>query len=225
MHRPMAIFIGMKHVDATDAGKTQSRESITRLIDAAASGDVSASNQLWESAYGDVRRMASAYLARERVSSQLQPTMLVHEVFLRIWAKDGVLPSWDGRKQFFGNVGRVMGQYLIDHARRRDRVKHGGAISHHSLSIASGELACLDVALSDESMIAIGSLEELEKVAPRAAEVAWLRFVLGLTIEQTALVLSTSERTVVGDWAFARAWLRRAITSASNKEGSADGNA
>ena len=174
--------------------KPESRESITRLIDAAASGDVSASNQLWESAYGDVRRMASAYLARERVNSQLQPTMLVHEVFLRIWAKDGVLPSWDGRKQFFGNVGRVMGQYLVDHARRRDRVKHGGNLKHHSLSIASGELASLEVALSEQSMLAIGSLTDLEDVAPRAAEVAWLRFVLGLTIEQTALALDVSEK-------------------------------
>lgn len=206
-------------MSTSEARKPESRESITRLIDAAASGDISASNQLWESAYGDVRRMASAYLARERVNSQLQPTMLVHEVFLRIWAKDGVLPSWDGRKQFFGNVGRVMGQYLIDHARRRDRVKHGGDFKHHSLSIASGELASLDVALSEQSLQAIGSLADLEEVAPRAAEVAWLRFVLGLTIEQTALALDISERTVVGDWSFARAWLRRAITSGSIAEG------
>ena len=196
-----------------EARKPESKESITRLIDAAASGDLSASSQLWESAYADVRRMASAYLARERVNSQLQPTMLVHEVFLRIWAKDGTLPSWDGRKQFFGNVGRVMGQYLIDHARRRGRVKHGGDLTQRTLAIASGELASLDVALSDQSMIAIGSLSELEEIAPRAAEVAWLRFVLGLTIEQTALALDVSERTVVGDWSFARAWLRRAITS------------
>ena len=202
-------------MSTSEARKPESKESITRLIDAAASGDVSASNQLWESAYGDVRRMASAYLARERVNSQLQPTMLVHEVFLRIWAKDGVLPSWDGRKQFFGNVGRVMGQYLIDHARRRDRVKHGGEIKHYSLSIASGELASLDVALSEQSLQAIGSLADLEEVAPRAAEVAWLRFVLGLTIEQTALALDVSERTVVDDWSFARAWLRRAVTAAS----------
>ena len=166
--------------------------------------------------------MASAYLARERVNSQLQPTMLVHEVFLRIWAKDGVLPSWDGRKQFFGNVGRVMGQYLIDHARRRDRVKHGGDIKKYSLSIASGELASLEVALSEQSMLAIGSLTDLEDIAPRAAEVAWLRFVLGLTIEQTALALDVSERTVVDDWSFARAWLRRAITAASTQEDSSD---
>lgn len=213
----------MKFVNKSEVRKPESRESITRLIDAAASGDVSASNQLWESAYGDVRRMASAYLARERVNSQLQPTMLVHEVFLRIWSKDGVLPSWDGRKQFFGNVGRVMGQYLIDHARRRDRVKHGGDAKQHSISIASGELACLDVALSDESMLAIGSLSELEEIAPRAAEVAWLRFVLGLTIEQTALALNISDRTVVGDWSFARAWLRRAITSSIQEEVDEDG--
>ena len=209
-------------MSTSEARKPESKESITRLIDAAASGDVSASSQLWESAYGDVRRMASAYLARERVNSQLQPTMLVHEVFLRIWAKDGVLPSWDGRKQFFGNVGRVMGQYLIDHARRRDRVKHGGDIKKYSLSIASGELASLEVALSEQSMVAIGSLTDLEDIAPRAAEVAWLRFVLGLTIEQTALALDVSERTVVDDWSFARAWLRRAITAASTQEDSSD---
>jgi RNA polymerase sigma-70 factor, ECF subfamily len=209
-------------LSTSEARKPESKESITRLIDAAASGDVSASNQLWESAYGDVRRMASAYLASERVNSQLQPTMLVHEVFLRIWAKDGVLPSWDGRKQFFGNVGRVMGQYLIDHARRRDRVKHGGDIKEYSLSIASGELASLEVALSEQSMVAIGSLTDLEDIAPRAAEVAWLRFVLGLTIEQTALALDVSERTVVDDWSFARAWLRRAITAASTQEDSSD---
>jgi RNA polymerase sigma factor (TIGR02999 family) len=201
----------MKFVKNSEARKPESRESITRLIDAAASGDVSASNELWNSAYGDVRRMASAYLARERVNPQLQPTMLVHEVFLRIWSKDGVLPSWDGRKQFFGNIGRVMGQYLVDHARRRDRIKHGGNVRHHSITIASGELASFDVALSEETMVAIGSLSELEETAPRAAEVAWLRFVLGLTIEQTALALDISERTVVGDWSFARAWLRRAI--------------
>ena len=71
-------------------------------------------------------------------------------------------------------------------------------------------------------MQAIGSLTDLEEVAPRAAEVAWLRFVLGLTIEQTALALDVSERTVIGDWSFARAWLRRAITTDSIEKGGSE---
>ena len=194
--------------------ETQS-ESITRLIDSASNGDSSAAKRLWESAYSDVHRLAAAHLSRERSDSQLQPTLLVHEAFLRIWPKDGTNPRWDDRHQFFGNVARVMGQYLTDFARARMTEKRGGDLKRIPINLAEGECAQLEVATSLEGFTLLNALKDFEVIAPRAAEVVWLRFVMGLSIDQSASILKVSQRTVVDDWSFARAWLRRAVTAAS----------
>ena len=192
--------------------KTQS-ESITRLIDSASEGDAEAARRLWESAYSDVHRLAAAHLSRERSDSQLQPTMLVHEAFLRIWPKNGPNPKWDDRRQFFGNVARVMGQYLTDFARARMTSKRGGDLDRIPLELAEGECAQLDVATSFEGFTLLTTLGDFERHSPRAAEVVWLRFVMGLSIAQSAVALGVSERTIVDDWKFARAWLRRHLSS------------
>ena len=197
--------------------QTQS-ESITRLIDSASNGDSAAAKRLWESAYSDVHRLAAAHLSRERTDSQLQPTMLVHEAFLRIWPKDGTSPSWDDRRQFFGNVARVMGQYLTDFARARMTEKRGGDLQRIPIELAEGECAQLDVATSLEGFTLLNALSDFEEIAPRAAEVVWLRFVMGMSISQSASILEVSQRTIVDDWKFARAWLRRHLSTLDEVE-------
>ena len=161
--------------------------------------------------------MASAQLARESNDSQLQPTLIVHEVFLRIWPGEVKrLPNWKTRGEMFSNIARVMGQFLIDNARSRNRIKRGGDRKRTPFEIAEGELERFDESGAEENQKAIDSLNRLEAIAPRAAEVAWLRFVVGLNISQTSVALEISERSVVSDWTYARAWLKNDIYKTEN---------
>ena len=120
------------------------------------------------------------------------------------------------RRHFFGSAARVMGQFLIDHARSRSRVKRGGGMQRVPLEICEGELKNLETAHSDEIARLLGAMAALELEAPRRAEVAWLRYVLGLTIDQAAAILEVSRRTIIDDWRFAQAWLRRRLLEATS---------
>ena len=158
--------------------------------------------------------MAASALRRERPGATLQPTMVVSEIYLKMWPAETPPPRWDDRKHFFGSVARVMGQFLIDHARGRDRLKRGGDRRRMPLELNEGELATLDSFDAETGSRLIKALKAFEAEAPRQAEVAWLRYVVGLTIEQTAIALDISPRTVTNDWQYAQAWLRRALAEA-----------
>ncbi len=196
-------------------GDQQSR--ITRLLDAAGSGDSGAASALWSEVNQELRSMATGLLARERPGATLQPTMVVNEVFLRMWAGKSEPPRFEDRRHFFGSAARVMGQFLVDHARSRDRLKRGGGRPPVSLEICDGELKGPDSVDSDEIACLLGALTALELEAPRKAEVAWLRYVAGLSIEQVATVLEVSRRTVIDDWGFAQAWLRRRLAEGGSE--------
>lgn len=156
--------------------------------------------------------MAAGLMASERPGATLQPTLLVNEVFLRMWAKPAGSPRFEDRRHFFGSAARAMGQFLIDHARSRTRMKRGGGMQRAPLEICEGELQSLDPVHSDEIAYLLGAMAALELVAPRRAEVAWLRYVIGLTIDQVAAILEVSRRTIIDDWRFAQAWLRRRLS-------------
>ena len=189
----------------------QEQARVTKLLDAAHEGDASASEALWSAVHQEIRQMAAGALRHEKPGATLQPTMVVSEIYLRMWPADAPPPRWENRRHFFGSVARVMGQFLVDHARTRDRLKRGGDRKRVPLEVNEGELARLDSFDESAGADLVKALERLERDAPRQAEVAWLRYVAGLSLEQTAEALEVSPRTVTNDWQYAQAWLRRAL--------------
>ncbi|MCH2134077.1 MAG: ECF-type sigma factor [Phycisphaerales bacterium] len=193
----------------------EDRGQVTVLLDAASDGDDGAAESLWRAVNGEIRQMAASALARERVTASLQPTLVVNEIYLRMWPADGPPPKWEDRRHFFGSVARVMGQFLVDHARTRGRLKRGGDRRRVSLEVSEGELADLTLVDAEAGSAVIEALKKLEAAAPRQAEVAWLRYVAGLKVDQVALALDVSSRTVNNDWQYAQAWLRRELARES----------
>jgi RNA polymerase sigma factor (TIGR02999 family) len=189
---------------------------VTRLLDAAGSGDSCAASALWSEVNQELRSMATGLLARERPGATLQPTMVVNEVFLRMWAGKSEPPRFEDRRHFFGSAARVMGQFLVDHARSRDRLKRGGGQRPVSLEICDGALGGPDSVDSDEIACLLGALTALELESPRQAEVVWLRYVVGMTIDQVAAILLISRRTVINDWRYAQGWLTRRLSELSS---------
>ena len=141
-----------------------------------------AAESLWEAVNQEIRQMAASALARERPSAFLQPTLVVNEIYLRMWPKDGSPPKWEDRRHFFGSVARVMGQFLVDHARTRGRLKRGGDRKRVSLEVSEGELSDLTIVDVESGSAVVKALRKLEQSASRQAEVAWLRYVAGLTV-------------------------------------------
>ena len=155
--------------------------------------------------YDELRMLAERQLALERSGHTLSPTALIHEAYVRL-ARDGKVTE-QGRAYFFAAAARAMRQVLVDYARRRNRLKRGGGLEAVTL-----QSSLLGDAGSELSVLALHeALEELAEVAPRPAEVVELRFFGGLTVEETALALEVTPRTVKRDWAAARAWLYRRL--------------
>lgn len=174
-------------------------EEITRLLARASHGDRSAEEELYPIVYTEMRKMASFLLRRERPDHTLQPTALVHEVYLRLTGERSI--EWENRKHFFAVAARTMRRILVDHARKSNAVKRKGM----RVTLESA------LAYSDEQAGELLELDEaLERLAgwdPRQSQVVELRFFGGLSDEETARVLGISTRTVKRDWSMARAWL------------------
>ena len=164
-----------------------------------------AKEQLIPLVYDELRLIARSALRQERPDHSLQATDLVHEAYLRLMA--GASTSWDGRRHFFHAAAEAMRRILIEHARKRSRVKRGGRR-------VRVELSSVDLA-SDYDVEEVLALDDvfrrLEQQDPQAASVVRLRFYAGLSVEETAKALDLSERTVKREWAFARAWLYSAL--------------
>ena len=155
--------------------------------------------------YDELRALARAQLRHERPDHTLQATALVHEAYLRLLG--GTQPPWSDRQHFFRAAAEAMRRILIEHARKRSRVKRGG-------KRVRVELTGVDLA-SDQDLDQILALDDafrrLEEQDPEAADVVRLRFFAGLSVEETARATGLSERTVKREWAFARAWLYDAL--------------
>jgi RNA polymerase sigma factor (TIGR02999 family) len=161
--------------------------------------------------YEELRKLARALLARERIGHTLQATALVHEAFLRLSPRDA--GAWNSRGHFFGAAARAMRQILVDHARGRAAAKRGGGRQRvdepGTLPDEERELG-----LPAEEILTLNrALEQLEADYPRHAEVVELRYFAGLTIEEIAELRNVASRTIERDWRFARAWLERTLTS------------
>ncbi|MCB9854209.1 MAG: sigma-70 family RNA polymerase sigma factor [Phycisphaerales bacterium] len=181
-------------------------DNVTKLLGEIRDGDRSALERLFPIVYQELKALA-AHISRNPRHT-LQPTALVHEAYVRLVRQDG---SWNDRKHFFHVAAKAIRQVLVDHARRRDASKRGGGGERITFSES------LDSGRGDLNLVEFeDALKVLESRDERQARIVEMRFIVGLTIEETADVLGVSPRTVNVDWQMARAWLRREL-SASNE--------
>ena len=190
------------------------RERITTLLENVDGSDEpvgAAPEELVETVYDELRRLARSYLRRERAGHTLEATGLVHEAWLRLADQDRV--SWRGRGHFFAVGAKMMRRLLVDHARRRGSAKRGGdwqRVTLAGVALGGGKLDAGE--LDAEELLALDrALERLAELDPRQARVVELRYFAGLAMAEVAEHLGVSKRTVEGDWTHARAWLRRAL--------------
>ncbi len=178
---------------------------ITRLLRGLDPGDPEKARELLPLVYDELRALARAQVAREKPNRTLQATDLVHEAWLRVAGEHD--PGWSGRAHFFDAAARAMRRILVEDARRRARLKHGGALERIVLAEVEGELAGPgpDVLALEEA------LAKLEREDERKGRIVELRCFAGLTVEETARALDVSVGTVERDWRFLRAWLQEEL--------------
>ncbi|HPF36280.1 sigma-70 family RNA polymerase sigma factor [bacterium] len=181
-------------------------DQVTRWLHAARDGDAAAVDRLLPLVYDELRRLAAARLARERVDHTLQATALVHEAYLRL--VDQHDQDWRDRAHFLALAATTIRRVLVDHARRRLADKRGGGAQRLSLTVADlPDQPAADLDLLDLD----AALAALAEEKPEHAQVIELRFFGGATAAEAAAVLGVTERTVERRWRFARAWLYRRL--------------
>lgn len=178
---------------------------VTRILRAIEEGQTCDTEELLPLVYQELRMLATQKLAQERPGQTLQPTALVHEVYLRLLGPDQSKSSWKGRAQFFYAAAEAMRRILIDNARRKQRLKRGG--NHQRVEL--DEAIVVEEQRSDELLALDEALTRLTEHDPGAAELVKLRYFSGLTLEQVAQMKGVSRRTVTNHWTYARAWLHR----------------
>ena len=180
-------------------------QEITLILNRIEQGDPQAADQLLPLVYAELRKMAASKMAHESPGQTLQPTALVHEAWLRLGADQQ--PVWQNRAHFFAAAAEAMRRILVDNARRKHRVKHGGELRRI-------DLTDLDVAATapDDTVLAVHeALGRLAEHDPVGAKLIELRFFIGLPNVEAARVLGLSERTAKRNWAYARAWLQKEL--------------
>ena len=174
---------------------------ITVLLGKARTGDSSAATQLFEAVYPELRRIAGYHLRGERSGHTIQPTALVNEAYLQMFAGSGL--NMKDRAHFFATAAQVMRRILVDYARMRKAVKRDGARQKVELT----ENIAITVDRLDEIVSIDEALTRLAEWDPRQSRIVELRFFGGLTEDEVAETLGVSTRTVKRDWNLARAWL------------------
>ena len=184
---------------------------ITHFLDQLAAGDERAAERLLDVVYGELRQLARAKLAQEAPGHTLQPTALVHEAWMRLAGEDR--RDWKSRRYFFGACAEAMRRILVESARRKARLKHGGDRERVELEgiEAASPLANLDLIALDEA------LEKLAREDENKAEVVKLHFFAGLTLDQVAQTLELSPATIDRYWAYARAFLHHELNGEGSK--------
>jgi RNA polymerase sigma factor (TIGR02999 family) len=175
---------------------------VSRILSAIDDGDPQAAEQLLPLVYDELRRLAAKKLALEKPCQTLQATALVHEAYLRL-VDDAEARSWDGRRHFLAAAAEAMRRILVERARRKGRLRHGGGrrrIDLDGLELGTGP--------ADDDLLALDeALGRLAAEEPTVAEVVKLRYYAGLTINEAAEALGISVRTANRHWAYAKAWL------------------
>ena len=165
-------------------------------------------HELQQTMYGELRRVAASYLRRERRNHTLQPTALVHEAWMRLQNQRD--PQWQGRTHVLAVGAQAMRRLLVDHGRHQKRDKRGGGATPLALDDVLNAAASGGVPVEDLLTLE-SALTRLEAIDARAAQVVTLRFFAGMSSPEAAEHLGVSVRTVEGDWAHARAWLKREL--------------
>ena len=181
---------------------------VTRLLQSIESGDAKAAEELLPLVYGELRKLAAHKMANEPPGQTLQPTALVHEAYLRLVGNENL--KWDGRAHFFGAAAEAMRRILIENARRKRALRHGGGQQRVDLQ----EIEIAGAAKDDELLAINEALEQFAAVDKQKAELVKLRYFVGLTIEEAAEVLGISPPTAKRWWTYARAWLYEDIAAA-----------
>jgi RNA polymerase sigma factor (TIGR02999 family) len=186
---------------------------VTRILSAIDQGDPHAAEQLLPLVYEELRRLAAQRLGQEKPGQTLQATALVHEAYLRLVDVQQA-QHWNSRGHFFAAAAQAMRRILVERARRKGRIRHGGGLRRLDLLDAEVPAPAEDeqVLLLDEALV------RLAAARPQAAELVQLRFFAGLTLEEIAPLLALSPRTARRLWAFARAWLLRDMERANDPE-------
>ena len=183
----------------------ETNPEVTRILNAAGAGDRQAAEELIPMVYGELRKLAAWRLGQEAAAQTLQATALVHEAYMKLSPGQ---EQWEGRKHLFAAAAEAMRRILIDRARRRKAIKHGGEMHRTQYEEAGIEGPSHD----DEELLSINEvLDRFAEMEPRKAEVVKLRYFVGITIEENAEALGISTPTAKRDWTFARAWLFREL--------------
>jgi RNA polymerase sigma factor (TIGR02999 family) len=185
---------------------------VNRILESIEHGDPKAAEELLPLVYGELRKLAASKMAREAPNQTLQPTALVHEAWLRLVGNEN--PQFANRAHFFAAAAEAMRRILIDKARRKHALRHGGGQQRVDTE------GVLEVAAprDDEELLAVN--EALDKLALQnqpEAELVKLRYFVGMTLEEAAAALGISARTADNYWAHARAWLFREIKAAQQE--------
>ena len=181
---------------------------VTQILDAIGRGDEQASEQLLPMIYQELRRLAANMLAQEPPGQTLEATALVHEAYVRLVDSEEE-QKWKHRGHFFAAAAEAMRRILVEKARRKQRVKHGG--EHHRVEMDDERLVCS--VPSDQILALDEALERFGQEEPEKAQLVKLRFFAGLSIEEAAEALGISRATASRHWTYARAWLHNAISA------------
>ena len=179
---------------------------VNRILSQIESGDPAAAEQLLPLVYGELRKLAAAKLAQENPGQTLQATALVHEAYLRLVGNDST-EKWNSRGHFFGAAAEAMRRILVESARRKQCLRHGGGFERHDVD----SLVLSSPKTPDELLSLSDALDRLAEANAQAAELVKLRFFAGLTNEQAAAALGVSPRKANQIWAYAKAWLLESL--------------
>jgi RNA polymerase sigma factor (TIGR02999 family) len=185
-------------------------DAITQLLQKATDGDADAANEVWSIVYRDIRAMAASAIAGEARREEFEPTMVVHEVYLRLVAQPE--RKWNSRRHFFGAVARAMEQFLIDAARTFSRKKRRAVFVDQSVAELSVTLSgnALDHT-GEDAIRLLQQVASLERESAEAAEIIRFRYVFGLTNQQVATALGIAEPEVANLVRFGRAFIANAM--------------
>jgi RNA polymerase sigma factor (TIGR02999 family) len=179
---------------------------VTRILAAIEQGDVRAVDELFPLVYQELRQLAAQRMSKEAPGQTLQATALVHEAYLRLVGSEA--QSWSGRHHFFAAAAEAMRRILVENARRKQRLRHGGDRRKIDLDEAS-----MAVTGPSDDLIALDeALDKLSTEDKVSADLVKLRFFTGLSMEQAASILGLPRRTADRNWAYARAWLNREVS-------------
>jgi RNA polymerase sigma factor (TIGR02999 family) len=175
---------------------------VTRILSAIEQGDPSAAEQLLPLVYDELRKLAALKLAQEKTGQTLQATALVHDAYLRLVDTDKI-QHWNGRGHFFAAAAEAMRRILVETARKKSRLRHGGGRRRVDLqdAVSLADSSCDDLLALDEALTKLAASE------PAKAELVKLRYFAGMSIDEAADLLHISRTTAKRYWAFARAWL------------------